>query len=239
MYWIEQHKAALITALIAGIITFAMFSIHISQQPPLVAETYIDITPEEQAEQKHVEEFINKTKASDKAFNEDEAFKELMKQFKSIPADDFERTVDALSSQPPLESNYPTNSKNNYSTGNYALNDTERKRYQQVKKRLQKNAIAEHSTTNSTFSYSLTNRNILFYDTPRYLCEKGGKVIVNVIVRANGTVKECYVNGATSTTDPCLLSSALNYAKQVVFNQATKTEQLGSVTYYFKPKLSK
>ena len=98
MNWIEQHKAELLTILISGIITFAMFSIHISQKLPAVAETFIDITPPDSEEQKRIEEFLNTGKVSDKAFNEDASFKELMKNFKSVPADDFERTINKLQS---------------------------------------------------------------------------------------------------------------------------------------------
>ena len=235
MNWIEQHKAVLLTILISGIITFAMFSINISQKLPAVAETFIDITPPDSEEQKRIEEFLNTTKISDKAFSEDASFKELMKNFKSVPADDFERTINKTTSKTP--SDQLGTSKTAYSTENFALNDAERERYKRLKKSLQQSVIADHSKVESSFIYSLKNRTLLYHDTPRYLCEEGGKVIVNVIVNTNGTVKECYINQATTTTNPCLLNSAIAYAKEVVFNPSTVANQLGSVTYYFRPKL--
>ncbi|MEM1001488.1 MAG: hypothetical protein AAGH46_02440 [Bacteroidota bacterium] len=239
MNWIEQHKAAIITLLITGIITFALFSIHITQTLPFVAETFIDITPADTEEAQQIEEFLKQTKRSDKAFNEDQSYKDMMKTFKSVPADDFEQTMTALADKPVPEANYNSATKNNYSTSNYALNEEERKRLEELKKALDKNEIAEHSKSASTFTYSLKDRKILYYDTPRYLCEDSGKVIVNIIVKADGSVKEYYINGATTTTNACLLNSALDYAKQVLFNSSNLQEQLGSVTFYFKPKLSK
>ena len=239
MNWIEQHKAAIITLLTTGIITFALFSIHITQTLPFVAETYIDITPSDSEEEKQIEEFLKQSKLSDKAFNEDQSYKEMMKTFKSIPADDFEQTMNQLAEKSNPEFNNNSVSKNKYSTSNYAINEEERKRFEELKKRLDKNEIAEHSNASSTFTYSLKNRKILFYDTPRYLCEEGGKVIINIIVTADGAVKECYVNGATTTNNSCLLNSALDYAKQALFNSSNLQEQLGSVTFYFKPKLTK
>ena len=81
MNWIEQHKAAIITLLITGIITFGMFSIHITQSMPQIAETFIDITPLTEEEETAMEEFLKQTKVTDKAFNEDASYKEMMQQF--------------------------------------------------------------------------------------------------------------------------------------------------------------
>lgn len=236
MKWIEQHKAAIITLLITGIITFGMFSIHITQSMPLVAETFIDLTPLTEEEETAIEEFLKQTKVTDKAFNEDASYKEMMQQFKSVPADDFEQTIEDMSTEQVASESISSRQINPYTGNNYALNDEERKKFDQIKKAMQKDAIAEHSKSASTFNYSLKDRQVLYYDTPRYLCNAGGKVIINVLVTASGKVKEAYVNGATKVTNECLLDSALDYARNVTFNSGSQLEQLGSVTYYFKSK---
>ncbi|WP_157962208.1 hypothetical protein [Winogradskyella aurantiaca] len=236
MNWILRHKAAIITLLITGIITFGMFSIHITQSMPQIAETFIDITPLTEEEETAIEEFLNQTKVTDKAFNEDASYKEMMQQFKSVPADDFEQTMEEIASEPVASETVSSRQINSYTGSSYALNDEERQKFDQIKKSMQKDAIAEHSKSASTFSYSLKDRQVLYYDTPRYLCDAGGKVIINVLVTASGKVKEAYVNGTTKVTNECLLDSALDYARNVTFNSGSKSEQLGSVTYYFKSK---
>jgi hypothetical protein len=236
--WIEEHKAAIITILITGIITFSLFSIHITQKLPLVAETYIDMSPAELPEEQIIEEFLKQDNISDKAFNEDAAYKEMMEQFKSVPADDFEKTVQELSSNTTPLRNMPETSSKSINTSDYALKEEEKKRFEALKKQLEKNTIAKHSKSRSSFTYSLKNRQVLYYNTPRYLCEEGGKVVVNVLVKADGSVKECYVNSSSTSSNTCLLNHALDYAKEVVFNSADISEQLGTVTFYFKPKLA-
>lgn len=237
MNWIEQHKALLITALITGIITFSMFSIHLTQAIEVEAETYIDLSKIETIVSQQEDQFLKSENRSDKAYNEDEAYEDLMKQFKSVPADDFENTMKALEeTSKPIEPYSPkTVAPNN--SNDYALNDEDRKTFNSIKDLLDNHNMAEHAKSASNFSYSLKDRQILYYDTPRYLCEVGGKVIVNVLVNSNGTVTEAYINKATTTTNACLLNSALDYAKEVLFSTSQSTEQLGSVTYYFKPKL--
>ena len=160
-----------------------------------------------------------------------------MKQFKSVPADDFENTMKALEeTSKPIEP-YSQKTFAPNSSKDYALNDEDRKAFNNIKDLLDNHSISEHAKSSSNFSYSLKNRQILYYDTPRYLCEVGGNVIVNVVVISNGTVTEAYINKATNATNACLLNSALDYAKEGLFSTSQSAEQLGSVTYYFKPKL--
>jgi len=175
---------------------------------------------------------------SDKAYNEDAAFKEMMEKFKSVPADDFEKTVQELASNAVPLSNIPETNSESVNSSAYALKEMERKQFKALQKQLEKNTIAKHSKSTSSFTYSLKNRRVLYYNTPRYLCEEGGKVVINVLVNADGSVKECYVNGSSTSSNSCLVNRALDYAKQVVFSSADTPEQLGSVTFYFKPKLA-
>ena len=47
MHLVSKHKAAIITALITGIIILLMFNLHLSNRLVLVAESYYEIEPEE------------------------------------------------------------------------------------------------------------------------------------------------------------------------------------------------
>ena len=90
---------------------------------------------------------------------------------------------------------------------------------------------------NSSISYSLVDRTHTFLPTPVYLCEFGGKIVINVKVNNQGKVTEVYVNSSSASSNGCLIDSALEYAKASTFNNdATKFSQLGTITFYFKGK---
>ena len=74
------------------------------------------------------------------------------------------------------------------------------------------------------------------YDTPRYLCETSGKIIVNIKVDNTGNVFEAYINGSSNSNNECLIEHAIAYAKSVRFNTSNRTDQIGSITFYFKGK---
>ena len=76
-----------------------MFSFHITKQREFVAESYYEIEPQTIEELKELEELEALEKSLSKtnqAFNEDKAFKEMMKNFKSMNSNDFEKTTKAL-----------------------------------------------------------------------------------------------------------------------------------------------
>ena len=76
-----------------------------------------------------------------------------------------------------------------------------------------------------------------FLPTPVYLCEFGGKVVINITVDRNGNVIDAYVNSSSISSNGCLIDSALEYAKASSFNSDNnKPSQLGTITFYFKGK---
>lgn len=243
---IDKYKAALITFLLTGIVVFAMFSFQLSKQADKIAETFYEIEPkteeeilQELEEQKQFEDL--KSPITNKAFNEDEDFKKMMKNFKTVSADDFEKTQKKLQEKAEAEneSEIETAKKSSInSNAGYALKQTETKAYDKLKDLLdkKKNGIAEHASGGSTLTYSLKGRQLLDYDTPRYLCETSGKIIVNIKVNRQGTVTEAYINGASNSKNECLKDHAIDYAKSVSFNAMNRTDQLGSITFYFKGK---
>ena len=82
-------------------------------------------------------------------------------------------------------------------------------------------------------SYSLVDRKLLNNPTPIYLCEKGGKIVVNITVNAGGEVTDAYINSSSLSSNECLTDHAIEYAKQALFNSASKASQLGTITFFF------
>ena len=240
MQLLGKHKAIIITSLITGIVAFGILSIQLKKATDLIAETVYEIEPKTEEEiQKELEELETlKSPTTNKAFNEDEEFKELMKNFKTVSADDFEKTIEQIEKNK-SEDNTESESASNISTNKaYALTKKDNASYKKLQDLLSKkqDGVAEHASGGSTLTYSLKDRRLLSYDTPRYLCEQSGKIVVNIRVNQNGNVFDAYINGASNTSNECLTNHAITYAKSVRFNNASRADQLGSITFYFKGK---
>ncbi len=243
MNFIERHKAIIITFLLTGIVVLGMFSIQLKQQGQFITESFFLIEPElEKAEDE-----LQKTEdlmgpSTNKAFNEDQEFKDMMRNFKTVSADDFERTTKALEEAKAREVKEEMPLNKSYANGNaYALNSEETKSYkklqEELKKRLKnKKQADEHAKTKSTLTYSLKGRILKHYKTPRYLCEYGGKIVVTINVDSSGEVNDAYINGASNSNSQCLLNHAIEYAKSVQFDTSERTDQLGTITFLFKGK---
>jgi len=240
MHFIEKYKAILITSLITGIVTFGMFGIKLSNTKALIAETIYEIEQKTEEDiQKELEELQDlKSLTTNKAYNEDEEYKKLMKNFKTVSADDFEKATKQLEENK-AEREIETVENSNYKTTKaYALKYNETESYKKLQDLLDKkqNGIAEHAAGGSTLSYSLKDRRLLSYNTPRYLCERSGKIVVNIKVDNTGNVYDAYINGSSNSNNECLIELAIEYAKSVRFNTSKRTDQLGSITFYFKGK---
>lgn len=74
------------------------------------------------------------------------------------------------------------------------------------------------------------------YDIPRYLCETGGKIVVNITVNEKGIVTDASINGSSNSSNQCLINRALEYAKEALFDTSSKTKQIGTITFMFKGK---
>ena len=245
MHLIGKYKAIIITSLITGIVTFSLFSFHISKNELLITETFYDVETEIEPEILEQLEEINDNNApsTNRAFNEDESFKAMMRNFKTVSVDDFEKTTKALEKAKAESTTETTitsdnSPKHSPTTEDFALKDSETKSYKDLQALLDKkqNGIADHAEGKSTLTYSLKNRRLLSYDTPRYLCENSGKIVVNINVNNLGQVTEAYINGASNSTNQCLHDHAIEYAKSVHFNNSETLDQIGTITFYFKGK---
>lgn len=250
MNFILKHKALFITILISGTLVMAMFSFHIKKNSLFIAESFYEIEPQTEEEleaieaQKQLEEQANLNPKTNQAYNEDEAFKEMMRNFKTVNSNDFEEEPTEPTSE--LESvatsqsiitadQYASNSSN------YALKETERASFNKANSILQsqtanKDNSDSESNRNSSVSFSLSNRNKVSLPPPVYLCEVTGKIVVNITVNAEGKVTDTYINSNSSSDNECLIDYALQYAQNARFSVADRESQIGSITYYFQGK---
>ena len=249
MKLIEQYKAAIITFLLTGTVVLAMFSIQLKQQGDLITESYYELEPEpelpeEELLKQELEKFEDPNAPStNKAFNEDQEYKDMMRNFKTVSSNDFERTTKALEEVKAKEVLEEENSVNkSYANSNaYALNSDETESYkklqEELNKRLENKKTAdEHAKSKSTLTYSLKGRVMQAYDIPRYLCEKGGKIVVNIEVNGKVKVMDASINGSSSSRNQCLIERALEYAKGVRFDSSSKAKQIGTITFRFRGK---
>ena len=106
-----------------------------------------------------------------------------------------------------------------------------------LNKTTKKKEAPKSTNRKSTIRYSLVDRTDEFLPIPIYLCEDGGKIVINITVNDNGNVIDTYVNNSSSSDNQCLVDSALEYAKKAKFNASPgKKTQLGSITFNFVGK---
>ena len=220
-----------------------LFSAQLKLKGKLITESYYLIEPEPELTEEELQKFEDLTGPStNKAFNEDQEFKEMMRNFKTVSSNDFERTTKALEEAKASEVEEETSINKSYANGNaYALNSNETDSYkklqEELNKRLENKKIAdEHAKAKSTLTYSLKGRTLTYYRTPRYLCEYGGKIVVTIKVNGSGDVYDAYINGSSNSNNQCLIDHAIEYAKSVQFNSSNRTDQLGTITFLFKGK---
>lgn len=228
----NTYKALIITTFLSTIVLFLGFTIHIKKKSELVAETYFEMDVEEL-----VEEELEELEALLKSFDNittNEAFNENQKQ-EALEDAEFEKLLEEIRNrnnvtepqEKPKESE-----KKSIPDENPEFNDIN----DIINKRSEKN-IKNLANKNSSISYSLVDREHTFLPTPVYLCEYGGKIVINITVDSNGNVIDAYVNSSSASSNGCLIDSALEYAKAAIFRiNPAKPSQLGTITFLFKGK---
>ncbi|MFT4780803.1 MAG: type IV secretory pathway VirB10-like protein [Psychroserpens sp.] len=250
MNFVEKHKALLFTSLITGTIVLGMFNFSLTQKSELITESFYEIEPITEEELKVLQEELKALEAmkqanTNEASNEDEAFKEMMRNFKSMSNapthEEQTQEDDALEDSSQNPEDVLTSASSSQSSKQYALNDKERERFNKTNDILAMHTAKEpdrktHSNSNSSVSFSLKNREKRRLPPPVYLCETGGKIVVNITVNAQGQVTGPYINSSSSSDNQCLIDTALEYAQNAIFTDANRKSQIGSITYYFKSK---
>lgn len=231
----NQHRALLITFLISGTIILSVFNLSIQKQNKGYSESYYEIEPEKELTEEEIKilealEKLNGSKAeTNKAFNETANNKQIAQAYKTIaPPKDYEN---------PLlnEENRTSTSveKKTYESDDSGIEEEDKSKFSKVNDLL-KQQQDEGANTKSTISYSLVDRTDIYLPIPVYLCEIGGKIVVNITVNANGDVTDAYTNTSSTSSNECLIDHAIEYAKEARFSaDASKQSQIGSITFYF------
>lgn len=227
--FLDAHKALIITILISSTIVLLAFSVHIKRRSALVAETYFEIDAEDyfEEEKEDLEEIIKSIDqlTTNQAFNE-------TKEFEELDDAEFEKRLEEIrnriNSEPPRPE--PKPQENDPSSD-------ENPAFDEINDLINKQKNRDVTNKNSSISYSLVDRTHDYLPTPVYLCEFGGKIVVNIVVDSDGIVTDAYVNNSSSSTNGCLIDHALEYARASQFNSdPSKPSQLGTITFLFRGK---
>lgn len=232
----NQHKALLLTLLIAGTVVLSVFNLSLKKQNERMAESYYEMEPEPELTEEEIKilealENQNNAKAeTNKAFNETKNNKHFAEAYKPIaPPEDYKPRSSNLDNSGAIES-----FKSKYKDSNPAkLKSKDLSSFSKVNELLEKQK-GEGANTKSTVSYSLKNRDDIYIPIPVYLCETSGKIVVNITVNSGGDVIDAYTNTSSTSSNECLIEHALQYAKDARFSSDTSKEtQIGSITFNF------
>ncbi|MCF8273793.1 MAG: energy transducer TonB [Flavobacteriaceae bacterium] len=219
----------------------SVFNFNLNQHNKLASESYYEVEPEKELTEEEAKilealEKLNNTKAeTNKAYNETVKEKSFSEAYKPIaPPEDY---VKPEFNQPQEASDESASNNNEISD----LNHEEISSFSKVKSildnRTKKKEAPASSNRKSTIRYSLVDRTDDYLPIPIYLCEDGGTIVINITVNDQGKVIDTYVNNSSTSTNECLIESALEYAKQAKFNASPgKKPQLGSITFNFVSK---
>ncbi|MBA4323157.1 MAG: hypothetical protein C0408_10110 [Odoribacter sp.] len=125
--------------------------------------------------------------------------------------------------------------KENVQEGNVALEKKEDFNKENDKKK-DSQEMAANFTGPTRIYYNLPGRRHSYLPIPIYKCEGSGKAVLTIEVSPNGIVISAkLITAESTTTDPCLIETAVNSALISRFNpdiNAQKT-QTGTLTYHF------
>ena len=228
----------MLTFLISGTVVLSIFNISIKKQNIMGAESYYEIEPEKTITEEEIKiiealEQLNNSRAeTNKAFNETAKEKAFAEAYKPIaPPEDYVKPVfdnDNLPSE-------------NLSGSTKEISDLNREEISSfskvnsiINKSSQKKEAPKSNNRKSTIRYSLVDRTDEYLPIPIYLCEAGGTIVINITVDAAGNVIDAYLNSSSTSSNECLIESAMEYAEQAKFNaDPSKKTQLGSITFNF------
>ena len=226
-----SYKAFLIATLLVGNLILLMYSIKLSKTEEIQEEEYEleiakeDLFPEEEMATLSSE---NVKVETHKAFNEAEKFiSEIEKENEEL-SESTQDKLDEMNAAIEGINTKPISSKNS----NKTIPDKQETKETSFKK---ESEDEESNNPNSTNSYRLVNRKALHFPNPVYVCDGFGKVVLHIEVNNLGKVIQATLNkNSTTTTNECLIESAIHYAKKARFTSAaSKPLQMGSITYIF------
>jgi hypothetical protein len=242
----STYKALIFTTLLSTAVVYLGFIVHIKKQSKLVAETYYELEPETITEEekeeledilKSLDNLLSTTPSTNKAYNETQEYEN-----EQLNDQEFEEQMDAIKNRSTVEDIKAANQENSTLTASRSKSDDDKSSSFSnindiVNKRSENQKEQTSANKNSSISYSLVDRTHRYLPTPIYLCEQGGKIVINITVDSGGNVTDAYYNNASTSDNGCLIDHAMEYAKAAKFNgDAVKASQLGSITFHFKGK---
>ena len=218
-----SYKAFVITILILGNLYLLFYFIKLPSNSIILEEEYEieyaleEVITEEELASVSEEEIKIETH---KVFNEDQKF---IEELETDRKENNESTEDKLSEINEVISDSKSERKDDLAI---------EKKY---KFNLPEAILATTNNSKSTNSYRLVNRKVIEFPNPVYVCDSFGKVVLHIEVNANGYVIMTSVNkNASTTTNLCLIESAIDYAKKARFTKdKNKPSQVGIITYIF------
>jgi outer membrane biosynthesis protein TonB len=239
----NTYKAMIATTLVSTVVVFLAFTIHIKKKSRLVAETFYEMEPEpiEEAQKEELQDIIESLDNLLNAPSTNQAYNENNNELDKAFEEQLEEIRNRNNNETVAEAN-ETNDES--SSSGTASNEEEVQTFDNIndiiaKTSEKKRAPSSNSTNkNSSISYSLVNRTKIDIPPPIYLCELGGKVVINITVDSEGNVTNASYNSAASTTNNgCLVDTAIEYAQASLFNSdPSKPSQIGTITFIFKGK---
>lgn len=236
----NANKALIATLLLSVTLVLMSYNFSVLKTNEQLAETYFDIIEEdlkpieEEETLEDILESLDHVLVTNKAYNttkkyddfEDEEFKSTIEKIRN--RDSRIEQIDTRSSNE-NEGKTTTEASESFNS----INDIIAKR---SKEKRAASGSENGANKNSSISYSLVNRTAAYLPPPIYLCEQHGKVVITITVNGEGHVINATVNGASSTSNGCLVDHALEYAKASQFDTSNKAQQIGTITFLFQGK---
>lgn len=227
-----SYRAFLVTSLLFGILFLTLWSIKLSAEIPKEITTtpveYIETDPEFEEEPQLIA--INNAEIeTNRAYNEAEKF------IRESEKERLENPLNQESSNDDLQEVQTTTS----SATNAAIEAAKKRIAENKAKNNSQKDQSKKTNTNgysrkTTISYNLKSRNAISLRNPVYTCESGGKIVINIEVDNYGNViKTSFNKSASTSSNGCLIESAMEYAEAAQFSKSPVDSQKGSVTYNF------
>lgn len=143
-----------------------------------------------------------------------------LKDEKNIDADELYREVERLKSQKQENREFFESEPEEL-----AIPNTPQKEVTEEQK-----AVVDGPTV---ISYNLPGRKAYELLNPAYKCQKGGQVVVNIVVDGMGNVTKATIDARLSVVEECINAEAQKAAMRSRFSRSDKASQSGSITYLF------
>ena len=183
----NSHKSMLITVLLSATVVILTFAFQIKKQNELVAETFYEVLPEDDflEEKEDLEEILKSIDnlKTNQAFNENRSLDDFEDE-------DFKSTMEKLQSR-----NTPSDASSKSESiekKDETSDPTEDDAFNEINEIIKKRS-GNDANRLGTSSFSLVDRELLYLPTPVYLCEQGGKIVININVNAKGEVTNAVI----------------------------------------------